>query len=273
MNITICVAAYQAPRVLSAAVRAYRAMGWDVLVHLDAKVDLDAYRAEIDAAFIEPRIPIFWGGMSQVDAQFLLFDAALAAGADRIVYVTDNTLPIRPLREIDAALREPIDRIHISCPKPGTDHALRYETFAIYDHIATNPRGNPSRVLDAAFFDLAREADGLRLMGKKPLRVYWGLAYRVFTRETIQRIMGICRNDPHLWASFKFSQIPEETMIPSVIGNYLPDLIHADNPVFMDFTQGRGPLVYDRLPVAPPHCLFARKFAPENCEAIVDGLL
>jgi hypothetical protein len=271
MKIAVCVAAYQAPRVFAQAVGAYKQMGWYVYAHLDAKCDIDAYRAEMAEAasivhFLPDRIPIFWAGISQVEAQFGLFTAALNDGADRVVYLTDDTLPIRPLPDIDAGVREEIDRLLLSRIPLDDDFSQRYHGFFIHDHVATNPRGGGARELDGRFFALSRECDGLRMIGKKRLQIYWGLAYRVLTRGTISRVMAICDSDPHLMASFCFACVPEELVIPCVISNYMPDTKTAPNPVFMDFSRGHGPLTYasvNELPEGlPDHYLFARKFAP-----------
>jgi hypothetical protein len=212
--------------------------------------------------------------MSQVEAQFRLFEAALADGADRIVYVTDDTLPVRPLEEIVASVERNGDQIHLHEIGPDHPFSERYEGFCIRDHDATNPRGGGPRLFDDAFYDLVAECDGLRRIGKKRLAIWWGLAYRVLTADTIGHVIDIARADHHLWASFKFSMIPEETLIPMVIANYIRRCVRQDGPMFMDFSKGHGPLTYRATPEAPSHFLFARKFAPDTeCEAIVDRLL
>jgi len=283
-RVAVCVAAYQAPRVFATAVAAYRTMGWKIYAHLDAKIDLGAYRAEMGNAisqvnFIPNRVCIFWSGMSQVDAQFRLFDAALDGRADRIVYLADDTIPIRSLNEIADAVATNGDQMHHYHFAPDHPAAIRYQSFAIPDHRATNQRGGTLREVDTAFFDLAAECDGPRRLGKKRLDIWWGLGYRVLTAKTVRKLMMIARNDPHLWASFKFSRMPEETLIPMVVANYIRPLRRYEGPVFMDFSKGHGPLIYrsaSDLPVdIPANCLFARTFAPDAwaaCEAMVDAL-
>jgi len=272
MKIAVCVLAQRAPRILAAAARAYRAMDWDIIVHLDAKSD---FRLYWDAAgwptegchFLPNRIPVFWSGMSQVEAQFLMFDKALADGADRIVYVTDDSMPVQPLAHIAAMVKEPVERIHANAAGPQHPQRLRYENIAIFDHPGTNPRADWLRYLDADFFALAAEANGLRLIGKRQLPVYWGFAYRVSTAPVLREVMRIMREDPLLWASFKFSVLPEEMFMPMIINHYLPGTPMAQGPMLMEFPNGAGPKVYKgpaELPeVIDPEHLFGRKFSAE----------
>ena len=275
MKTAVCVTAYKAPRVLAAAARAYTAMGWSIYAHLDAKIASEEYGDIPGVHFIPNRVTIWWAGMAQVEAQFRLFEAAIADGADMIVYVSDDTMPIRSLDDIIASVENCGDQLHMQSVGENDPFVERYEGFCCRDHAATNPRGGWPRLFDANFFDLIAECDGLRRIGKKRLSIWWGYSYRVLTADTVNRVMFIARSDAHLWASFKFSAIPEETLIPMVIANYIRPGSRQRGPMFMDFTKGHGPLIYTEIPVEiPAQCLFARKFAADaDCEAIVDRLI
>ena len=56
-------------------------MGWAIYAHLDAKISHCMYGDTPGVHFLQDRVPIYWAGMSQVEAQFRLFDIALANGA------------------------------------------------------------------------------------------------------------------------------------------------------------------------------------------------
>ena len=284
-RVACLVMAYSAPRVLAAASRVYRAMGWDVLVHLDAKVPLSRYANDMAGGagrceFIAQRNEGFWGGMSQLDATFCLLNRALGGDYDRFVLITDDTFPVRTPDEIAAAIALPVDRLSFTALRPDHEFARRYEDFALYDHRATNPRGGGMRVIDEEFFRLFDEMKALRAVGKKKLAVHWGFAYWALTRATVDDILGVCLRDANLWQSFRFSRQPDELMIQSVAGNFLSDRPFEPCPVLMEFPPTGGPKLYadlDSLPEAiPPGQVFARKF-PDTawafCDVLADRLI
>jgi hypothetical protein len=273
MRTACLVLAYAAPRVLAAAVEIYRGIGWDVFVHLDCKADTARYRAEMGKAadlvyFIDEPLSVFWGGFSMVLAEFKLIDAALrSAQYDFLLYVSDDTFPIRPPEALAAMPDPACERITMRRVLPGSGFAWRYEGLYHYDHPATNPRGGgPGRPIDDALVEAITEAQAVGRMGKKHLDIYWGFAYWLLTRPTIEAVLDICRGDPVLWHSFKYSSQPDEIMIHSVIANYLPDRKTMEGPVYMDFSKPNGPAVYHRLADLPAdlptHFYFARKFVP-----------
>ena len=69
-------------------------------------------------------------------------------------------------------------------------------------------------------------------------------------------------------------------MLPMIMRNYLSPRPTEKCPMFMDFSRGHGPLVYNAMSDVPldlpPHYLFARKFSDESaerCEAAVGQLI
>ena len=43
-----------------------------VYIHLDAKTKMDGNWLAIDATFVTPRVPVYWGGYSQIEATFAM---------------------------------------------------------------------------------------------------------------------------------------------------------------------------------------------------------
>ena len=98
-----------APQILAQVLPVFRAAGWDVFVHVDAKVDLSSYQAALgeNAAycrFVDP-VEVYWGGYSMMEAEFRLIRAARNAGAyDKFLLISDDTLPVFPPDWLNAVL-------------------------------------------------------------------------------------------------------------------------------------------------------------------------
>ena len=272
MRTACLVLAFQAAPVLRYALGIYTRLGWDVFIHLDPKADKLAYQQVLgerawSCQFIEDPVPVFWGGFSMVEAEFKLIDAALSKGVyDRFLLLSDDSFPVRSLGELQEIVAEDIDRITLVKQPPESGFYKRYYGFFCFDHRATSPRGGHGREIDQTLVAKIDEVGSLLQLGKKVIDVYFGSQFWMLRRETVVRIIDICRADTHLWKSFEFAAIPDELMIQSVYGNHLRDSPYANGPVFADFSNGSGPRTYsslDQLPrELPGHVAFIRKIEP-----------
>src|SRR4051812_2278059 len=85
MSVAILALAFREPSVLAAAVPFYRAAGFDVFVHLDAKVSAESYADAMGPSagecwFLTRRRSIYWAGFTMVEAMIDLMEAATSAG-------------------------------------------------------------------------------------------------------------------------------------------------------------------------------------------------
>lgn len=84
---------------------------YEVLVHVDAKVDVADFAAVIgsrkNARMIEPRFRVNWGGYSQVRAIRALVQEALldANDDDYLIMLSGSDYPLRPISELLSHLR------------------------------------------------------------------------------------------------------------------------------------------------------------------------
>ncbi len=77
----------------------------DIFIHLDKKVTvLPEIRVEYARLrFLEDRVDVRWGSVSQIHCEFALFEAAAADGPhDYYHIISGTTLPLKPLAEIEA---------------------------------------------------------------------------------------------------------------------------------------------------------------------------
>jgi hypothetical protein len=274
-----------------------------VFVHMDAKTDLATapLRVPPHATMIEPRIEVFWGGWSMMQATFSLIDAARSRGGFfRYALVSGDSLPVVPLDRLEAALlddtRENIELIPVADDPSlaGMDVAAatarhdwvqpwRLYNPVTWDHWLLNPfqreaaalhygveqgridwiRGDIERLLRPILDDLRQP---------RPFRKFWyGMQWWALTAATMEKIRPDLLR-PEVQRFFRYLQVPDEHMIQTVLGNR-PDALGGraavGAPMWSDQPRrARGIDTLDRAgfhaaAAAGSQILFARKFNPE----------
>lgn len=279
--LTAClVLGYQNAPTLRVSSRMFRALGWDVFVHLDQKSDAFSYQAELGDScgvvrFIAERHDIFWGGFSMIRAELDLIGRALECrDYDRLILISDDSFPVRGPDFLTRSLAREVERITCNHQPPGSDFARRYEEFFYFDHPATNPRGGRWRSLDEHVYEKLREYRDLRQAGKTSIAVFHGSQWWALTGATAVEILRICKNNVPLMKSFEFSALPDELMMQSIIPNYFPNAARVHGPVFADFSTGHGPLSYSTIGDLPDALdqdyLFVRKLPRTSSRLVGD---
>jgi hypothetical protein len=74
-----------------------------VFVHLGLKTPLTREWRLSGAVFVEPRVPVYWAGFSQIEATLSLIKAVLGTGADfdRLVLLSGSCYPIQPISRLE----------------------------------------------------------------------------------------------------------------------------------------------------------------------------
>jgi hypothetical protein len=270
----------------------------DIWLHVDAASDASDYQALAERTanlhLVAPRRRCWWGGFNGALAVLGAAAAALKKRHyDRLLYLTEDSVPLRPLDELQACFAEDIEYIEMTCTAPpagetyeaGTQEFLdevqdRYERFYCYDCDAMNYRCWDYRdwvVTPAMEVQVARLAK-LRARGKAKLPGLWhGPAYWALTTAAVKELLTTHRRDVELRESFEFSAIPEEQYYHTILGNspqcrgYMPFML-------MDFTREPRPFVFctaeELMDLQRHPHLFARKidFHSESVMAFVEKL-
>jgi hypothetical protein len=252
----------------------------DIWLHVDAATDEAEYQALAERTanlyLAVPRRRCWWGGFSGVLAVLAAAEAAQRTKAyDRFVYLTEDSVPLRPLQRLLACLAQNVEYIELTCVETlatdasaphlrGTHLRSRYEEFYCWDCDAMNPRRYPDYrnwiVTPKLEKQIARLAQ-LRARGKTPLRRLWhGPPYWALSARAIEELLSRHRYDVNLRESFEFSAIPEEQYYHTILGNS-PRPIATAPFMLMDFS--RDPFVFrteDELVAGQQHPhLFAGK--------------
>jgi hypothetical protein len=288
----ICVAYLGSAVGVELLARYFAPVGADIWLHVDAATDAADYQAlaarTANVHLVTPRLRCWWGGFNGVVAVLGAAEAAFQKKRyDRFLYLTEDSVPLLRLRELQDRLAEHVEYIESTCtnPPPGSSYPLetqhllnevqaRYEGFYCYDCDAMNFRHrdyNEWIVSPAMEVQIARLAK-LRARGKALLPALWtGPAYWALSAGAIEELLAQHRNNEHLRQSFEFSAIPEEQYYHTILAN---SPRRRDKAPFMrmDFTREPRPFVYrtaDELAELKeyPH-LFARK-VDFHSEAVV----
>jgi len=267
---------------------------FSVFVHMDAKTALTApLRLPAHASMIEPRIEVFWGGWSMMQATFSLIDAARARGGFfRYALISGDSLPVMPLDRLEAALRDE-SREFIEIVAVPDDPSLAgmdmqgaiarhgwVQPWRLYNPVAWDHRLlNPfQREAAAAYYGIEQDRiDWIRgdlerltralvadLRPPSPFEIfYYGAQWWALTAATLEAIWPDLQRQP-IKRFFRTLQVPDEHMIQTVLGNR-PEALGGralvGTPMWRVDALDRAGL---RAAAAGGNqILFARKFSPE----------
>jgi hypothetical protein len=245
-------------------------------------VNIAEYRdaiSDTSVVFLKDRLPIFWGGFNVVLAEIALLRAALDHGEYiRLILISDSSIPIKRPIEICRELYQ--DDLWIG--QHTQPYAkMRYEGFFYFDSLATNPLHIPieHRQLGFREIDNINKLADLRKIGKLPIRrVLHGPLWWCLTRDAVEAILLVHKSNDRLRESFRFSALPEEQYIHTIIGSMTGGWNFRDSHMYFDISRIPKPYVfssYDDIKIAmATDFLFLEKMAADEAliELVVSAL-
>ena len=257
-------------------------------VHIDKKVDIGpfAHLAAPNVALTAPRVAVYWGDFSQVEATLALIAAALAspAGAQRLVFLSGADYPIRSSAEIGRffadrpqaefintvampadAMGKPISRLTRFHPRPSAPRVVR---------------GLQKVMMRVGL--LPRERDYRQHLGG--LQPYGGSSWWALTRATCEHILRFVEQKPSVVEFFKHTGCPDESFFQTIVGNteaaanVVPNLTYtvwapgAASPEYM--SEKHLPILREaartRITTSfgETDILFARKFSDQQAHVV-----
>jgi hypothetical protein len=253
VRIAILVLAARAPVVLEKQISSLAADNFHFFVHLDAKVDAEAFgfvRASNHATQIETRYNVFWGGFNMVLAELALLRAAMSDPSfERFILISDDSFPIKPAARLADMLAEDCQRIGVH-DATNTVFEPRYQGFYFFDSDATNPQFRPpeNRSFLPQDFEALRSLDALQRRGKKPIaKVFHGPQWWSLNRSAAAYILEVAAEDEHLRDSFRFSSIPDEHYLQTILGLAPQQWRICGTPMWFDFSKDPKPYVFSNI--------------------------
>lgn len=276
MKIAFLVLASGAPAVLDSHAAAFEAdPDIHFFVHLDAKVSLTAFAApqsRSNVTFIVARRPIYWGGFNMVRAEIELLSAALnhASGFDYVALISDDSYTLRSGQALKAALPAADAWIDQNPIEPALDY-LRYARFYCFDAAPFSARTLPAEERHVTEADSAElvALETLRARGKAALtRLYQGAQWWCLSREVAADVVAAFTANEHIRESFRFSAIPDEIVVQTMVGLAGRPWTLQRSPMFYDFSREPKPFVFATLgdleEALRSPCLFVRKIVADE---------
>lgn len=288
MKIAYLIQAHNNVGILERLLAALDGEDVSFFLHIDKKVDIGpfAHLAAPNVTLIEPRVAVYWGDFSQVEATLVLIEAALASpvGAQRLVFISGADFPIRSSAEIGRffaerpqaefintvampadAMGKPISRLTRFHPRPSAPRAVR-GLQKVMMRVGLLPRERDYRH---------------HLAGMQP---YGGSSWWALTRATCEHILGFVAQNPSVVAFFKHTGCPDESFFQTIVANtaaaahIVPNLTYtvwapgAASPEYM--SEKHLPMLREAArsrvttSFGETDIMFARKFSDQQADVV-----
>lgn len=283
-TVALMVLAHGAPRTLEALAAAFADCAVRMYVHLDSKVDLDAYCLgrswPANLAFIRDRRAVYWGGFSMIAAtEALAREAMQDARHVAFALVSDDTLPlVAPELAVAELLARP-NRIDVGLSRRNPPFLRRYTEWFYMDSGATSarPMDVGQRHIDRPTLDAMARLARLQVRGKFPFPEVWGGSqWWSLSRGELEFALSELATNAWLRESFEFSAVPDELAFQTIYANRQQLTARSfTGPMLTDMTRSPAPFVFgsaEDIPPAPPGKLFVRKFADDSAAKVMHDL-
>lgn len=283
MRIAYLMLVHSNPQLQKRVIETLSSDGCGFFIHVDAKSDIRQFSGigGEHVTFAEPRIPVYWGEFSQVQATMLLIRQALSRSAnyDYLVLLQGADYPLRSSSYIRAFFAENRGAEFLSMvkmPAPGYPlskiNKLEYPSVKRLLSLTARALGKVG---------LARRDYRKHLAG---LQAYAGDASWALSREACAYLLKFTAQNPHVEQYFQNTESSDEMFFHTILGNsrfrdrarrallyrdYPPNLHHpgllAENHVQFFESQER---VWIEDEWGSGEMLFARKFSDQTLSVI-----
>ena len=264
-RLAVGILAAKAPAVLEQALANWDPDLCQVYVHVDAKFDSSQYAFLANyhhVRFIEPRVEVFWGGFTMVEAEFTILRAAAIDGFDFLVLHSDDALPLMGPRRMLDVLQQGERWLPIGGVE-AQEVRSRYDNYYCLDAAVSHPLIHKWNFEDADLSKLS-ELAALRRSGKYPLpTLFWSSQWKALRSNDVEHLLYQHSRGGHFLESFRFSMIPDEHYIPSLLGRRAEGARMVSRFLWTDFTRHPRPYIFSAVeelqPARDDGFLFIRK--------------
>ncbi len=240
MNIAYLISAYKDPVQLKNLVEFLRGDGTHFYIHIDKKVDISPFQKLLpeyktsneSLTYLKIRVPVYWGGFSQIRYQKMLIGTALNSGIDfkRYVIITGQDFPLVSREKIIKDFSENKEKEYLTglnfsnLSKKYDVNQSQLEKITLY-HFFRDFYPFSQR-LCFILSSIMRKIMKLLPIRKKPYLLIKGKKWDVYMSSSYMAITAPCAknvynkmNDKNIVRYFRYSFVPEELMIPTIIFN------------------------------------------------------
>lgn len=242
-------------------------------IHVDGKTDVTPFREtfadEPGTTLLERRQEIHWGGFGLVEATMELIRSALAAGDfSRLALLSVGCYPARSVRALQRRCRGREEFCDARPVTPGSAIEARYARYHLMDHEFFSPRSRTPPLMRASLERYV--AEFLDRVGARPepprFPMYSGSTWWVLSSAAAAYALQEFDSNPYWRERFRYTRVPEEVVLPSILGNS-PFRRHlAGHLHYIDWNANPGPKMLDAADfqaIVDSGCFFARKLDVE----------
>jgi hypothetical protein len=248
IRLAVLVLAHAAPAVLTC--HAKLMPNAQFFIHVDAKSDITAYENLSllpNVHILKERIDIYWGGWNMVVAEIELMRKGLEYGCNRFALVSDDSFPLRRPEEMLTVLSEDTCFLGLWKMDVNDPASIRYNEFFYFDSWITTQRSHDIYKRYFTDRDIANiyELAQLKKVGKCRLAaLYKGPQWWCLTDDIVAHILKHHDSEHHFRESFRFSLIPDEHYIQTIIGQSSYSKPLKSYPMWTEIHRVPAPWVY-----------------------------
>lgn len=190
----------------------------DIYINVDAKVDIELFRAEIkDAAvFLQNRVEVRWGRFSQVQQILNSFEEIISKPEkySHILFISGLDYPVKPMDEIVRYLNDNKEKSFIDYHILGDDDwsALMKKRYEYWYFLPEKDIRNNIWV--------KRVLRKIGFKRKYPFQdVYYGSCWFCLAADAVSYLLEYTKQNPEIVNFFKHSGCSDELYIQSVLLN------------------------------------------------------
>lgn len=220
MNVAYLVGAHNNPKLLKRGLDILSCDYSDFFIHIDQKSNIDDFNGirGHNIHFIENRIPVYWGGFSQVQSVLLLIRQALDGPRkyDYLVLISGSDYPLRSGKYVCTFLAKNRGSEFINIVRiPNTE---RGAPLSKINRLWFEPNKPIRRFATRALAKLGlAQRDHRRHL--RSLEPYAGDTWWALTRNACQHILEFVESNQSIVKYFQHTPTPDETFFHTILGN------------------------------------------------------
>jgi hypothetical protein len=290
MKIAYLILAHNTPSHMARLVRALNSPNAAFFVHIDRKSDISPFQKQLSGhniTFLEDRVDVYWGDVSDVEATIKLIKRGLSDSPDSSYFVllSGSDYPLRGPRYIEDFLSrhrgsEFINLVQMPCDAVGKP-IERLENYWLRTPFK-------SQFMIRIVGKLNHWNTKLKLIRRdylnalKDVAPYAGSQWWALTVDVCRYILAFVHSKPEVVKFFNNVLLPDESFFQTIIGNSEFAKHVTRNLTFTDWSRPTGgPAIIDRDhldafvqmgrvvaddPYGRGELLFARKFMDNSSE-------
>lgn len=271
-----------------------------IVLHFDAKHQAPAPKLLDDLAvhMVEPRIPVLWGNISQVDAMLAALEFTSAnVDFEWLTFISGQDYPLRPLDQIEADMQMAECDAFVRAGPAGEylyRYELRYWNLPRFRHSYLLPdlirsRFTSIRVKLNAAQRFVYFAGGVRgapsSIGIRAIRTPFNASFRCFkgsqwmtlNRRATSHLLQFNREHPEVLNHYRRTLVPDESYLQSILWNSQSLRVRDDHRRFLLWNEHK---ISHPITLTMQHYKaivssgkdFGRKFDMATDHAVLDAL-